>query len=35
MAGWPSKLEEIAQISLWIVTEPTSPFRDIEFGWDR
>ena len=33
MAGWPSKLEEIAQISAWIITEPT-PFRDVEFGWD-
>lgn len=35
MANWPSELKKIAKISVWVVTEPTPPFRNVEFEWDR
>ena len=34
MANWPSEIKKITKISVWVVTEPTSPFRNVELGWD-
>ena len=32
MTSQPSELSKITQISVWIITEPTSLLRSVEFG---